>query len=592
MNFSRAAGTLSASSERIALHLRVIKKLLMFLIVAIAYLLPIAGKSEEQQMKKEVLEALPGVRISLQNGKDIVLMYAPRRGEGYLTLAEKFTVSSENWKALKEINLDPILVEGKEYMIPYQLLRDEYKYLAVVNIFPEDRFEKGAWHHYPSKSPIETFGVGLWQASEWFTGRGENFQELMKINNISDPASLSGKEIIIPERLLLPVFSRPQLPEDSDLTFGKDAEGEFAGYRIKKGEALYTSVVIRFTGMTEVDDVNNLVTLVAKRSRIKDMKNIPVGQLIKIPTDLLLAEYLPRTDPRRIAYELENYEAERYRKKIVARKLEGVYVILDAGHGGVDLGTMAHGIWEHDYVYDIMCRIKRKIEVETSAVVLPIIEDKKTQFAVSDSRKLVRNKQGHILTTPNFLARINSDTSMAVNLRWYLANSLKSRLTAEGISDEKIVFASIHADSRHPMLKGAMVYFPGKRYVADRYGNGNSSRYMSFKEVVEMPYASFTGEEKTRSEALSKDFSKKVIFYFKEEGLPVNQYLPVRNRIIRHGREWIPAVLKGNKIPIKILLEVANLTNADDARIIREPDFREKVATAFVRALLDFYGES
>ncbi len=536
-------------------------------------------------------EILPGVKLFIESGKELSLIYAPKAGEGYLTLAEKFTAGSETWKELKEINGDAILLAGKEYSVPYRLLRDEYKYLSIVSLFPEDRFQEGFWLHYPSKSALETYGEGLWQVSEWLTGNGENFHELMKINKVTDPASISGMCIRIPERLLLPVFSRPPSSDSEELIFGRDSDGEYAGYRLKKGEAIYTSVVIRFTGMTEVDDVNKLADIVARRSKIRDVKDIPVGHLIKIPVDHLLPEYLPKSDPRRIAYELENYEAEKYRMKFVAKKLDGVFLILDAGHGGVDLGTVSHGVWEHDYVYDIMCRIKRKIENETAAIVLPTIEDKKTRFAVSDAKNLAQNKQGHILTTPPFLARANSDTRMAVNLRWYLANSLRKKLVSRGVDEERIVFASIHADSLHPALRGAMVYYPGSRYISNKYGNGRSKAYRAFEEVREKPYATFTKKQKMKSEGLSKAFGSRVISSFKKEGLPVHEYLPMRNRIRRYRKEWVPAVLKGNEVPIKILLEVVNLSNKEDARIIKDPVFREQVASAFVQALIDFYDE-
>ncbi len=537
------------------------------------------------------IEILPGVRATLENGKNILLIYSPKPGEGYLSMAEKFTPSRESWKELKEINSDPILIEGKEYKIPYRLLRDEYKYLLITKIFPSDRYMEKNWHHHPSESTLETFSVGLWQTAEWFTGKGEHFKELMSLNAVRDPASISGKEILIPKGLLLPVFSRTPTSDFKDISFGTDKMGEYAGYRLKRGEALYTSVVIRFTGVTEIDDVNHLADLIAKRSGIKNVKKIPVGQLVKIPIDHLLSEYLPRTDPRRIAHELERYELEKYKKTIVAKKLEGVYLILDAGHGGVDLGTLSNGVWEHDYVYDIMCRIKRKIEKETGATVLPIIKDLKTGFTVYDKKKLSKNKQGHILTHPKFLAKNKWETNMAVNLRWYLANSLRRNLVAKGVDEDRIVFVSLHADSLYPGLRGAMVYIPGQRYIPGKYGRGNSKSYMRFREVKEKPYVSLSKKSKAQSEALSREFAKKVIKSFAKEGLPVHKYIPVRNRITRKGRKWVPAILRGNETRIKILLEVANLKNKNDAQLMKKPEFREKVASAFVKALLNFYGE-
>ena len=50
---------------------------------------------------------------------------------------------------------------------------------------------------------------------------------------------------------------------------------------------------------------------------------------------------------------------------------------------------------------------------------------------------------------------------VGVNLRWYLANSIFRRAMKGGVPREKVVFLSIHADSLHPSLRGAMAYIPG-----------------------------------------------------------------------------------------------------------------------------------
>ena len=69
-----------------------------------------------------------------------------------------------------------------------------------------------------------------------------------------------------------------------------------------------------------------------------------------------------------------------------------------------------------------------------------------------------------VLTTPPFLAEEDGETAVAVNLRWYLANSVYRRLVKGGTDPDRIVFLSLHADARHPSLRGAMVYVPGARF--------------------------------------------------------------------------------------------------------------------------------
>jgi len=45
-------------------------------------------------------------------------------------------------------------------------------------------------------------------------------------------------------------------------------------------------------------------------------------------------------------------------------------------------------------------------------------------------------------------------------------------------------------------------------------------------------------------------------------------------------------------MPLRCLIEVANLKNKGDAANVRDPKFREKYAHAFVQALIQFYGGS
>jgi N-acetylmuramoyl-L-alanine amidase len=52
----------------------------------------------------------------------------------------------------------------------------------------------------------------------------------------------------------------------------------------------------------------------------------------------------------------------------------------------------------------------------------------------------------------------------------------------------------------------------------------------------------------------------------------------------------VPAILRYNRIPARVLVEVCNLNNPEDRRLLRTRDYRERVAEALVRAIVDFYG--
>jgi N-acetylmuramoyl-L-alanine amidase len=52
----------------------------------------------------------------------------------------------------------------------------------------------------------------------------------------------------------------------------------------------------------------------------------------------------------------------------------------------------------------------------------------------------------------------------------------------------------------------------------------------------------------------------------------------------------VPAVIRYNIVPTKVLVEVANLKNRDDVRLVADHEFRERYAAAFVQALKQYYG--
>ncbi len=64
--------------------------------------------------------------------------------------------------------------------------------------------------------------------------------------------------------------------------------GEYAVYRLQRGEALYSAVVVRFTGQLLAVQVNETAMEIAARSGIDDVTDISVGYPVKIPLDLLL----------------------------------------------------------------------------------------------------------------------------------------------------------------------------------------------------------------------------------------------------------------------------------------------------------------
>ena len=136
-----------------------------------------------------------------------------------------------------------------------------------------------------------------------------------------------------------------------------------------------------------------------------------------------------------------------------------------------------------------------------------------------------------------------------------------------------------------------MIYVPGERYRRGSYacGDPGCSHYAEARGVSAVR---FSKSDRVRSEGLSRQFAGHLVRALGARGIRIHPYEPVRDRIIRRGRTWLPAVLRGNAVPAKVLVEMANLNNPQDRARLQSPEFRESFARAFVDALLGFYGSS
>jgi len=135
-----------------------------------------------------------------------------------------------------------------------------------------------------------------------------------------------------------------------------------------------------------------------------------------------------------------------------------------------------------------------------------------------------------------------------------------------------------------------MVYVPSANLTGGRSSRGGEI-YTARAEVREQPAVEFTLRQRQQSEGLSREMANRTIAAFRRLSLPVHPYKPVRERIIRHRGEFVPAVLRYNSIPAKMLVEVCNLANEEDRRLIQTRAFRQQVAEAVVMGIVSYYGE-
>lgn len=570
---------------------------------------------------------------------------SPRGGEGLNAFTRRFTGSTRYAERVAAANGNPRrLLRTTRYRVPYEMLSDEYKLRVIRTLFPTDEATHRGWRH---RVPDTTRGATLWRICEWFTGRGESFNEVARYNGLPDYDIHPGQTVVIPTRLLLSPFAAevaeldqeevevasteppppstgnrgerteqgsdappteppvleapiPGTPQDrepptiafaaeGDLRYERDGEGnDYAVYHLKQGEALYTAVVVRFTDRVTAEAVNELAAELAALNRIRDVTDMPVGQKVRIPVDVLMPEYLPRDDPRRKEWEANRVATAQYSNTVRATRLEGIRIVLDAGHGGEDPGVNHRGTWESVYVYDVMVRVKNLLEERTAAEVHPTTRDR--HGFVSPERDVLSRSKGHsVLTSPPYPIR---DHVVSTHLRWYLANSLYREALRSQHEPSETLFISIHADSLHPSLRGAMVYVPSTFLTKGEYGKSGSV-YLARKEVKEKPRVSYSWTERTRSEGLSRQLADKILNSFRSHGLRVHSEKPVRDRIIRsrRSRPFVPAVVRYNAIPTKLLLEICNMNNARDRELLKTREFRQSVAEAIVDGILDYYGQ-
>ena len=499
---------------------------------------------------------------------------------------KRFTEDPKTKKEILSGNADLKLLRRDVFVrVPYRLLSENYRKIAMEALFPKDSANAKGWTHIvtaPSGRP-----ESLWRIAEWFTGDGANYRAIRGEGQIASLETEPGQVVRIPTSLLLPAFraeataGAPEAP----LEFSRDALGRYALYRLKRGEALYSSVVVRFTGRIHAEDVNAKAAEIARRNGIADVRAIPVDYAVKIPVEDLAPEFRPPDDPARLEEEKSRLEAAQFVNRVRAADLSGVTFVLDAGHGGRDVGARVDGVEEARHVYDLACRVEALLKEHTKADVVTTVQTK-TPCRRRPAERVADASAARVLTHPPYALE---DPVAGVNLRWYLANSVLRGVEKRGVAQERVVFVSLHADSLHPAVRGLMVYIPGEKYLKENFSR-RGEVYSARREVLEEPRVSFSRRDRVKAEGVSRDLAEKIVGAFRAAALPLHPFTPIRRSVIRGGREWVPAILRYNRIPARVLVEVCNLNNPEDRKLLVTKSYRDRVARALVSALVEFYG--
>ena len=187
----------------------------------------------------KVVEVSKELRVSIEDDEEVFLSARPLPGEALDAFARRFTEDPATKKEILAGNGGMNLLRRDVFLrVPYRLLSDNYRRIAMEALFPQDHGDAREWTHLvtsPAGHP-----ESLWRIAEWFTGDGSNYRSIREETRIASLPTEAGQVVRIPSRLLLPAFrvaaaaSAPEAP----LEYGRDEKGRFAVYRLKKGEAL------------------------------------------------------------------------------------------------------------------------------------------------------------------------------------------------------------------------------------------------------------------------------------------------------------------------------------------------------------------
>jgi hypothetical protein len=206
-------------------------------------------------------------------------------------------------------------LQDRNVQIPVEALHGELRLAAVQRLFPVDRRVADGWEHWVL-DPFDGDEESWEWLAELFTGSAGAAGALREANPELPPGDLRrGPPMLVPEppaagasRPTAPATPTPTPPLPATqptpggavqntsatvLTYATDERGPYAEYRLRRGEALYSAVVVRFTGQLAAQEVNATAREIAQRSGIADVTSIPVGYPVRVPLDLLLPQYLP-----------------------------------------------------------------------------------------------------------------------------------------------------------------------------------------------------------------------------------------------------------------------------------------------------------
>ena len=260
---------------------------------------------------------------------------------------------------------------GARYRVPFSRLRSEFQVQALQALFPRRRPRRRragaiAWWLAPALSR-RTCGASPISSP----GKARTSAELRGANLLADerleprPGGPRSRVPCCGRRSRAPC--RCRIRSASPLTYEHDEQGDYAVYRLERARrstrASWCASPAASTPRTSTRWRRRSPSAAGSPTSPTFRSAIRSGSRSRTSPP----EYLPEATRGRQDYERELAESASYVNQVRSSDLEGVTVILDAGHGGRDGGAIVEGVWESIYVYDIVLRVRRLLETQTAA---------------------------------------------------------------------------------------------------------------------------------------------------------------------------------------------------------------------------------
>lgn len=233
-----------------------------------------------------------------------------------------------------------------------------------------------------------------------------------------------------------------------------------------------------------------------------------------------------------------------------ASKLDGVLVVIDPGHGGLDDGASGYvdgqRVVEDEHVYDVALRLRDMVRADGGHAVLTISDRSQQRPRNNRPGRYLADDRGEVVIG-NGCAPLRAGTE-CLNAR-----IAAGRLSAKRYPHHRVVWISIHYDVGGASTEGAVVIVPS------------------------------SGATPT-SRAIARAFERHPDRTRRCNGEPTDDILESGDR--DHGIRRLFVLSNRNPFPERMLIELGNFRNAEDLWRIRDHRSRDDFARRIARGLI------